>query len=320
MDFSLDSILDYTKELLGIKKKGVQVYAFYGPSGTGKSFRAKLVAQKFGIKTIIDDGLLIKDDEILAGHSAKLEKNYMGAVRVALFDDKEHRDDVARAILQNKIRKILILGTSEKMVNKIAMRLQLPLPEKYIKIEDIATPEQMDEARRSRQIEGKHVIPVRAYEVNDRNYSKIFVNSIRVSLAKRKILMNILEKLFGESKSENVPSQNTRLFEKSVVKPSFSQSKRKEVSHAVLARMTSEIISGYNGRVHVKKLSIRNSKAGYIFILVVDLPMERNLTEISQEIKNYVISSIEKKSGVLVEEVYIVIDRLLRPEQSEKSA
>lgn len=310
--------MEFIRELLGLNKKGLQVYAFYGPSGTGKSFRAKLVAQKFGIKTIIDDGLLIQDDEILAGRSAKLEKSYMGAVRAALFDGKEHRDEVARAIISHKIKKILILGTSEKMVNKIAMRLQLPLPEKYIKIEDIATPEQMEEARRSRQIEGKHVIPVRAYEVKDRSYSKIFVNSIRVSLAKRKVLMGILEKLLGKSENPGQTlSQNTKLFEKSVVKPSFSQTKRKEISHAVLAKLTSEIISAYNSRVKIKKLSIRNSKQGYIFILVVDLPMERNLTDISQEIKNYVISSVEKKSGVLVEEVYIVIDHLVRPEPEE---
>ena len=132
--------LESLKEFIGLEKKGTTVFAFYGPSGTGKSFRAKLVAQQYGIKTIIDDGLLIHADDILAGKSAKLEKNYMGAVRTALFDDKGHRDSVARAIQKNKIKKILILGTSEKMVDKIAVRLQLPLPEKYIKIEEIATP------------------------------------------------------------------------------------------------------------------------------------------------------------------------------------
>ena len=66
------------KELLGLEKKGTTVFAFYGPSGTGKSFRAKLVAQRYGIKTIIDDGLLIHADEILAGKSAKLESHYLG--------------------------------------------------------------------------------------------------------------------------------------------------------------------------------------------------------------------------------------------------
>jgi adenylate kinase family enzyme len=39
--------------------KGVKVYALVGDSGTGKSFRAKLLAQKYGIELILDDGLLI---------------------------------------------------------------------------------------------------------------------------------------------------------------------------------------------------------------------------------------------------------------------
>ena len=79
-----------------------------GESGTGKSFRANLLSKKYGIDAIIDDGLLIKDEKILAGKTAKHEKTYLGAVRVALFDDKQHRDDVARAFEKNKIRKLLI--------------------------------------------------------------------------------------------------------------------------------------------------------------------------------------------------------------------
>ena len=46
--------------------KGITVYALVGESGTGKSFRAKLLAQKYGLEAIIDDGLLIKEDKILA--------------------------------------------------------------------------------------------------------------------------------------------------------------------------------------------------------------------------------------------------------------
>ena len=45
--------------------KGITVFALVGESGTGKSFRAKLLAQKHGIEAIIDDGLLIKEDKIL---------------------------------------------------------------------------------------------------------------------------------------------------------------------------------------------------------------------------------------------------------------
>lgn len=60
------------------KFKTVSVYALVGESGTGKSFKAKLLAQKYGIEAIIDDGLLIQDDKILGGRSAKTEKTYMG--------------------------------------------------------------------------------------------------------------------------------------------------------------------------------------------------------------------------------------------------
>ena len=82
--------------------KGVTVYALVGESGTGKSFRAKLLAQKYNIDVIIDDGLLIQEDKILAGHSAKREKTFLAAVKVALFDDKEHRDEIARVLQKMK--------------------------------------------------------------------------------------------------------------------------------------------------------------------------------------------------------------------------
>ena len=108
--------------------RGIRVYALVGSTGTGKSFRAKLVAQKYGIELIIDDGLLIRGDQLIAGKSAKKEALYLGAVKTAIFHDKTHRDEVARALQHEKFRKILIIGTSEKMVVRICERLQIPQP------------------------------------------------------------------------------------------------------------------------------------------------------------------------------------------------
>jgi len=65
--------------------RGVKTYALVGPSGTGKSFRAKLVAQKYGIELIIDDGLLIRGDQILAGRSAKKTLPIWAPSKTALF-------------------------------------------------------------------------------------------------------------------------------------------------------------------------------------------------------------------------------------------
>lgn len=295
-------------EIFGLKQKPLQVFAFFGPSGTGKSFRAKLVAQKYHIKAIIDDGLLIYEDNILAGHSAKLEDSYMGAVRVALFDDKKHRDSVALAIQQKQLKKILLLGTSEKMVNKIAMRLQLPLPEKYIRIEDIATPQQIEEARISRQIEGKHVIPVRAYEVKESgSYSRIFVTKVKVRLSKKKFFRHF----FKNEEKKNQVEVNAKLFEKSVVRPAFSVTARKNISQAHLASLAAGAIAGFNGTIRLKSLNIKADKTGYRFFVTIDVPFGEPLTELSKNLKAYVTSSIEKNTGILLEDISIIVDHVL---------
>ena len=51
----------------------MEVVAFVGPSGTGKSHHAIGVAFDNRCDAIIDDGLLIKGTKILAGTSAKMK-------------------------------------------------------------------------------------------------------------------------------------------------------------------------------------------------------------------------------------------------------
>lgn len=63
----------------------IKVYAFVGPSGTGKSYRAQMVASEYNIRYIIDDGLLIKDNEVIAGVSAKKAPTKIETVKGALF-------------------------------------------------------------------------------------------------------------------------------------------------------------------------------------------------------------------------------------------
>lgn len=63
----------------------MEVVAFVGPSGTGKSHRAIGVAHNNNCDAIIDDGLLIKGTKILAGTSAKNETNRIQAVKRAIL-------------------------------------------------------------------------------------------------------------------------------------------------------------------------------------------------------------------------------------------
>lgn len=272
-----------------------QVYALVGGSGTGKSFRSKLLAQKYGIDTIIDDGLLIQSDKILAGRSAKRETTYMGAVRRALFDDKEHRDEVAKILRKMHLKKILLLGTSERMVQKIALRLQLPQVTHYIHIEDIATKEEIDKAIKSRQIEGKHVIPVPSIEVK-KSYPQIFSNSIKIFLKKRGI--------FGNSKAGN-------LIEKSIVEPEFSKRGRVEISEAALTQMVMHCILDSDERFRVKKLTIKTDERGYRLLILMDVPFGVQLTGKIHSLQRHITTLIESYTGILIEEVSITIDHII---------
>jgi len=290
----MNKALDSIKSLF----KPVQVYALVGESGTGKSFRSKLLAEEYGIHAIIDDGLLIQDDKIVAGRSAKREKTYMGAVRVALFDDKDHRDSVARVLRKTHIKKILLLGTSEKMVSKIAMRLQLPQPQKIIHIEEIATKEEIEKAVKSRHVEGKHVIPVPSIEVK-KNYPQIFSASMRDFFSKQKLFKG---KKNGEGK----------MIEKSIVQPEFSKKGRVEISEAALTQMVMHCVSECDPDVKIKKISIKTDARGYRLVVTIDVPFGTQLTGKVHRLQQYIIDKIESFTGILIEEVSIIIDKITK--------
>ncbi|MDR3342882.1 MAG: hypothetical protein LBT14_08890 [Treponema sp.] len=276
--------------------KRIKTYALVGESGTGKSFRAKLVAQKYHIDFIIDDGLLIRDNRILAGHSAKKEKSFLAAVKVALFDEKAQRDEVARKLQGEKSKKILILGTSEKMVNKIATRLQLPPPGKIVKIEDISSQDDIEKALRIRRIEGKHVIPVPSIEVK-RSYPHIFYDAIRIF------------------KGKNSPIRlgpTPQVHEKSVVRPEYSRPGKVIISETALSQMVIHCVDEYNENIGIKKIGVKDANIGYRLIITLDVPYGIQLEGNMHGLQQYIINDIERYTGILIEEVNIIIDKIIQ--------
>ncbi|MDR1836573.1 MAG: hypothetical protein LBQ89_02835 [Treponema sp.] len=282
----------FSNFLSALKRK--KVFALVGESGTGKSFHAKLVAQKYGIDFILDDGLLIRDNRIIAGHSAKKEKTILAAVKVTLFDDKSHRDEIARKLQSEKYKRILLLGTSEKMVNKIAIRLQLSPPSKIIRIEDIVSREEIDKAVRTRRIEGKHVIPVPSIEVK-KSYPNIFYDAVKIFKRKR------------------VPAgigPVSAVHEKSLVRPEYSKRGKVIISQAALSQMIIHCVDEYNKNVKIKKVLVKDDKIGYRFVITIDVPYGIQLGGNIHELQQYIIENIERYTGMLVEEVNIIIDKI----------
>jgi uncharacterized alkaline shock family protein YloU len=259
-----------------------------------------LVAQKYGIDYIVDDGLLIRDNRILAGRSAKKEKTFMAAVKVALFDDKERRSEVVKCLKAEKLRKILLLGTSEKMVKKIAARLELPPPERIIHIEDIASQEDIEKAIRTRKIEGKHVIPVPSIEIKH-SYPQIFYNAVRILKHRR------MTETLGST---------PQLHEKSVVRPEYSKRGKVIISESALSQMVIHCVDEFNEQICIKKISVRDDKSGYRLVITIDVPFGLQLGGDMQGLQQYIIDNIERYTGILIEEVNIIIDKI-REEESQ---
>lgn len=273
--------------------KGIKVFALVGKSGTGKSFRAKLIAQKYDIDLIIDDGLLIRDDKIIAGRSAKKEKAFLGAIRTALFDDSEHREEVREALKREQFRRVLILGTSERMVAKITETLGLPSVSKSLHIEDVASRDEIERAISSRQVEGSHVIPVPPLEVT-KSYSHLVYDSFRLFLQKR----------FGIKR----PAQ---VVEKTVVRPRWSKRGRVTISEAALTQLVLHCADEFDHSLYIKRVVTKESVNGYVLDLSLHVPYGMQLAGNMHDFQQYVIESLERYTGIMIEQVNVNIERVI---------
>jgi len=273
------------------KLKGVKVYALVGKSGTGKSFRSKLVAQKHNIELIIDDGLLIKGDRFIAGRSAKREPNFLSAVKVALFDDDDHMRETIAALQTEKYHRIMIIGTSEKMVYKIASRLKLPEPEKIFRIEDIASKEEIETDMRIRFSEGKHVIPVPTIEIT-RSYPQIVYDSMRVFFKNKR----------------NLPWRKQQVFEKTIVRPEFSKYGKITMSEAALTQMVIHCLDEFDHMIKVKKVTMKIESTGYNLTVKLRVPMKHQITSTLAELQEYIGDSLEKYGGIFIAGINLEIE------------
>lgn len=123
------------------------------------------MARRYNIEYIIDDGLLIKGNVILAGRSAKRENTRFGAIKRALFKDPEQARRVKDKLDQEKPDKLLVLSTSRKMADVITQNLELNHPVYYFTIEEISDPESIQTALAVRANENRHVIPLPTFAI-----------------------------------------------------------------------------------------------------------------------------------------------------------
>ncbi len=268
--------------------------ALVGPSGTGKSHRALIVAHEYNVDTIIDDGLLIKDSKIIAGYSAKKEPSKIRAVKRAIFMEPDHANEVKEAIARVIPERILILGTSKNMVEKIVDVLELPPISKIIRIEEIATKGEIAKARESRLKEGKHIIPVPTIELKP-HFSGYLIDSLDIFLKKPR------------------SKQRRKLGEKSIVRPTFSYYGKLLISDAAIAAIVDYVATGDGIITKTGQINIKNShdkEKGISISLDVIIKYGQPIWQVVKEAQFRIKQMVEYMTGMMVREVNIAVKRL----------
>ncbi len=256
----------------------MEVYALVGLSGTGKSYKAIMVAKDKNIEYIIDDGLLIGGTRVIAGKSAKKEDTKLAAVRRALFKDEDHRNSIKRTLNDLKPQRILILGTSLKMIEQIIEALELSYPKEIININDISTDNEIHKAIKSRRKEGKHVIPVPSVEVK-KDFSGYFIDSLKIFRKKEKAM---------------------DMMEKTIIRPTFSYLGKYEVSKSALTQIIEITVLRVKGVGKVKKVKIDTHAEGVIVNVELVLRPYKSLDLILAEVQKEITERLEYSTGLNV--------------------
>lgn len=265
----------------------MEVYALVGSSGTGKSHRAMVVAYEHDINTVIDDGLLIKDGCKLAGKSAKREATALQAVKRAIFLDPEHAKEVRLCLEREKPEKILVLGTSLRMVQRIADSLAIPRPVKVINIEDVATDKEIKLAQSLREAHGMHVIPVPTVEIK-KDFPGYLVDPLKYFFRKK----NEVRRTLGE---------------KSIIRPKFSLMGKLVITEHAVSQIVTYVALQTPGVAQVSRVQVEMGDEGVRINQEIIVRYGLFLPEIAKKVKINVEKYLENTTGLIVYGVHVLI-------------
>lgn len=263
----------------------MDVYALIGSSGTGKSYKAIYVANEKGINTIIDDGLLICNGKKVAGYSAKREETMIKAVKRAIFLDKNHAKEVKDGLKKINPSKILILGTSQRMIERITKSLQLPATKVFIDIKDISTEIEIIKAQKMRNNYGKHIIPIPTIEIK-KDFPNYFMDSLKFFINNR-----------GKEKIE----------EKTIIRPKFSMHGKLIISEHVIEQLSQKVIMNDNNIDNFIKSKVIIEDEGVKIFINIRIKYVFNIPIICRNLQYQIKNMVENLTGLTVLEVNLYI-------------
>lgn len=272
----------------------MRIIAFVGPSGTGKSHRAQMVAREKNIDYIIDDAILIHKNKVIAGTSAKKAETKIESVKRALFSMPGQAEEVKKVIDKEKPDGILILGTSDGMVQKIVDNLGLPEIEETVYIQDVSTPEQIATARSIRMSEGKHVIPVPTFEIK-KDFSGYLLDPLQIFKWKGK-------------------GTAPYMTEKSIIRPTFSYLGNYVISDNVIRIILEKVAGDTEGIYKVQRVKVDSYSNGVMIYIDVILEYGHVLRDLMKDYKEKAKREIDRLTAMNVLDIQIVAKGLHIPE------
>lgn len=273
----------------------MEIISFTGKSGTGKSYQATRIAIERNIEAIIDDGLLIYKGKVVAGSSAKKCESKAAAMRTALFNYEKHAESVKAAIKKYKPARLMIIGTSDRMVNYIVEALELHEPDERLYIEDFTTEEEREIAHHSRHDDGKHVIPAPMGQLK-RDFAGYFMNPL-----------NFFKGFVGDSsaKGEYITARDI-----TVVRPQYSYSGKFTISSHAIRDIVSLAGDDYESNLVVERIVQRGRESKLMLDVTIRIIRSEDMIDICKDFQKKVSSAIEEMTSFSVSNVNIKINEL----------
>ena len=231
------------------------------------------------------------------GQSAKKAPTKIETVKKALFFKEEEKQEILKALRKYRPQKILILGTSDGMVQKIAKNLELPEVSEITYITDVATEQEMDTARRIRRTEGKHVIPVPTFEIK-KDFSGYLLDPLQIFKSK------------GKGKQPYIS-------EKSIIRPTFSYMGNFTISDNVFRQIVEYLAEKTPGIHKILKIRVDSFGEGVKIYLEVMIEYGVNVVDGLKRFKHNVIKEIGKLTSMNVEEIEVVAKNIFVPERED---
>ena len=265
----------------------IEVVAFVGAAGTGKSQRASQVARQHGVDFVIDDGLIVSKGQIMAGKSAKSEKNMVRAIRRALFQYSPHRLEAASFLASRAPCKVMVLATSNSMMEKIVKALNLPFPQKIVDITEVASNEEILNALKERREKKQHVVPVSRTQIQ-RNFAGKLVSQLR-----------------GLFKSKDRQ-------DRTIVKPPFSFDGRVTIETEAILEMARHLIVIGNHIHQVRELNLVPEGDAISINLTVDIKLNgKNALYLARLLQKKLSRGLSFFTGMEVKKVNVNINEVL---------